>query len=176
MLNFSTSPQHKTKKSSRYLPKHPRHGARKKVGKSFESKVIFTSHFDPRGHNVSQIINRGLHLIKNSPFLHNTFPDGSILVASKRCKNFKDLLVRGDPYNIKHDLTGIVPQQYKPCGKKCDSCDNFVASQSYVISNVAGRKYYIRQDNTCSTPNVIYMAYWKKCKTKDVGSTISWKP
>ena len=84
--------------------------------------------FNPRGPNVSQIINNHLHLIKNSPFLHNIFSDGSILVANKRCQNLKDLLVRGDRCNKKHDLSDIVPHQYKPCGKKCDACDNFAAS------------------------------------------------
>ena len=62
----------------------PRHEARKKVGKSFENKEIFTSTFNQRGPNVSQIINRQLYLIKNSTFLCNMFPDGSILVANKR--------------------------------------------------------------------------------------------
>ena len=67
----------------------PKHEARKKVKKSFENKVIFTSTFNPRGPNVSQIINRHLHLIKNSLFLHNIFPDGFILVANKFCQNPK---------------------------------------------------------------------------------------
>ena len=154
----------------------PRHEARKKVETFFENKVTFTSTFNPRGPNVPQIINRHLHLIKNSPFLHNIFPHGSILVTNKHYQNLKDLLVSGDPYNIKHDLTDIAPHQYKPCGKKCDSCDNFVATQSHVISNANGRKYYIRRDRNCSTPNVVYMAYCKKCKKQGVGSIISWKP
>ena len=64
----------------------PRHEARKKVEKSFENKVIFTSTFKPQGPNVPQIINRHLHLIKNSPFLQNIFPVGSILVANKHCQ------------------------------------------------------------------------------------------
>ena len=122
---------------------------------------------------MSQIINRHLHLIKNSPFLHNISPDGSILVTNKRCQNLKDLLVCGGPYNIKHDLTDIVPHQYKPCGEKFDSCDNFFVSQSYMISSAPGRKYYIRRDSTCSTPNAVYMAYCKNCKKQGVGSTIS---
>ena len=86
----------------------PRYEACKKVEKSFENKVIFTLIFNPRGPNVSQIINRHLHLIKNSPFLHNIFPDGFTLVANKHCPNLKDILVCGHPYNIKHDLTDIV--------------------------------------------------------------------
>ena len=82
-------------------------------------------------------------------------------------------MLRGGPYNIKHDLTDIVSHQYKPSDKKCDSCDNFVAKESYVISSATGRKYYIHQDSTCSAPNV---AYGRKCKKQGVGSTISWKP
>ena len=108
-----------------------------------------------------------MYLIKKSPFLHNIFSDGSILAANKRCQNLKDLLVRGDTYNIKHDWTYSVPHQYKPCGKKCDSCDNFVASQSHVISNATGRTYYILRDSTCSKCCIYGILHI---------STISWKP
>ena len=89
-----------------------RHEAGKIVEKSFENRVIFTSTFNPRGLNVSQIIIRRLNLIKNSLFHHNIFPDGSIVVASKHCENVQDLLVCGDRYNIiniKHDLTHCSP-------------------------------------------------------------------
>ena len=51
------------------------------------------------------------------------------------------------------------------------TCDNFVATQSYVLPNATGRKYYIRQNSTCSTPNVVNMTYCKKCKKQDFGST-----
>ena len=80
--------------------------------------ITFTSTFNPGGPNVSQVINRHLHVIKNSSFLRSIFPDGSILVANKRCQNVKDLLVRVVRYNIKRNLTNIAPHQYKPCGKK----------------------------------------------------------
>ena len=63
---------------------------------------------------MCQIVNRHLHFIKNSTFLHNIIPEGSILVANKHCQNFKDLLVRSDPYNIEYDSTDIIPYQYKP--------------------------------------------------------------
>ena len=84
--------------------------------------------------------------------------------------------IKSDPYNIKHDLINIVSHQYKPCGKKCDSFYNFVTNLSYVISNATGREYYIRQDSTCSTPNVVYMPYCKKYKKQGVGFPIWWKP
>ena len=44
-----------------------------------------------------------------------------------------------------------------------------------MISNATGRKYYIHQDSTCSTPNVVYKTYSEKCKNQGAGSTISWK-
>ena len=44
------------------------------------------------------------------------------------------------------------------------TCDNFVATQSYVVPNATGRKYYIRQNSTCSTPNVVNMTYCKKAR------------
>ena len=125
---------------------------------------------------MSQIINRLLYIIKNSPFLHNNFPDGCILVANKPCQNFKDLLALGDPHNINHDLTDVVPHQYKPCGKKCDSYEEFVTSQSNVICNAAGRKYYIRWDSDCCTQNIVYTTYCIKCRKLGFGSRISWKP
>ena len=49
-------------------------------------------------------------------------------------------------------------------------------SQSYLILNGSGRKYYIRRDNNCSTPYFVYIAYCKKCKKQGVVSTILWKP
>ena len=108
-------------------------------------------------------------------FSRNLFPEDSILVPNKRCQNLKNLLVRGHRYNIKHDLTDIVSHQNKPCGKKYDSFDNFIANQSYVISNATGRNYYIRRDSTLCAPNVVYIAYCKKCKNQRVGTTLSWK-
>ena len=45
-----------------------------------------------------------------------------------------------------------------------------------MISNATGRKYYIRRDSTCFTPNVVYVIYCKKCIKQGVGSTISWTP
>ena len=93
---------------------------------------------------MSQIINRLLYIIKNSPFLHSTFPDDCILVANKPCQNFKDLLALGDPYNIKHDLTDAVPHQYKPCSKKCDWYEDFVIAIYFGIAIAVHKMLYVR--------------------------------
>ena len=126
--------------------------------------------------NVADIVNRNLHLIRDTPLLNKLFPPGTITVANKRGNNLKELMLRGDPYNIKTDLTDNDAHGYVKCGKKCDSCDNFVQETSYVTCNATGRKFYLRRDSTCSTPNIIYLAFCKRCGKQGVGSTVKWKP
>ena len=67
-------------------------------------------------------------------------------------------------------MTDTVPHQYKPCGKKCDSFDNFVNFQSYVISDATERKYYKCQNNTLSLYQMLYIWYIaKNVKSKALG-------
>ena len=68
------------------------------------SSVIFSAEFNPRGPNVSEIINRHRHLIETDDTLKQLFPETSIVVVNKRGKNLQELLTRADPYNIKSDL------------------------------------------------------------------------
>ena len=68
------------------------------------SSVIFSAEFNPRGPNVSEIINRHRHLLETDDTLKQLFPENSIVVANKRGKNLQELLTRADPYNIKSDL------------------------------------------------------------------------
>ena len=75
----------------------------------------------------------------------------------------KDLLVRGDPYNMKEDLCGNIKHGYVKCNKKCDSCDNYVDETSYLTSNATGRRFKISRDSSCASKNVIYVAYCKHC-------------
>ena len=82
-----------------------------------------------------------------------------------------------DPYNIKDDQQLKEDRVYSKCSyKNCDSYNNFVDETTYAECNATGRKYKIRRDTSCSSKNVIYVAYCIKCRKKGVGSTISWKP
>ena len=115
--------------------------------------------FHPRDPNVSEIINKHKHLLETDDTLKQLFPKNSIIVTNKRGRNLQDLLTRANPYNIKSDLLDLNVHGYKKCGKKCDSCNNFVDETSFVISKAIGRKYWIRRDSICTTKNVIYLAY-----------------
>ena len=76
---------------------------------------------------MSHIINRHLYLIKNSQFLHNIFPDGSILAAYKRCQNLKNLLVCGDPYNVRVILVKKIPRRF------LDDFGNFRKKKKFFV-------------------------------------------
>ena len=45
----------------------------------------------------------------------------------------------------------------------------------YHLLNILQQKK-IRIHLTCTTPNMIYLAYWTKCGKQGVGSTENWKP
>ena len=97
------------------------------------------------------------------------------MTAFKREKNLKELLMRGDPYNIKEDHNNHNKHGYKRCDQNCDSCDNFVLEMDHIISNATGRKYTIRKDFTCSSKFVVYCAICNKCNSQGVESTVMWK-
>ena len=101
------------------MRKIPRDVARAKTVRAYEKNcIVFSTMFSPHGPDISGIIKTHQHLLQlKTP---NVFPENSIMVAHKRGKNLKDLMVRGDPYNIKSDLTGGSSGGYLKCGQKCD--------------------------------------------------------
>ena len=67
----------------------PTHEAHKKVETSFENKVIFASTFNPRCPNVSQIINRYLHLLRIHHFSLTSSQMGQYLLLINVVKTSK---------------------------------------------------------------------------------------
>ena len=159
------------------IGKMSRQNARKKRESSNASNaIIFPAQFNPRGPNVTEIIKKHQHLLESNPILNDLFPPRSIIVANKRGNNLKELLLRGDPYNIKPDLLDKREYGYTRCNKKCDSCDNFVSPTTKITCFATGRVWKIRRNSTCSSKNVVYLAVCKNCGKQGVGSTVSWKP
>ena len=82
--------------------------------------------FNPRGPNVSEIIDKDRHLLETDDTLKQLFPKSYIIVANKRGRNLQELLSRANLYNIKNDLLDLNAHGYKKIREKCDSCNNFV--------------------------------------------------
>ena len=111
------------------------------------------------------MINQHRHVLETDDTLKQLFPKNYIIVANKRGRNLQEILTRADPYNIKTDLLDLHIHGYK----KCDSCNDFVDETSFVISKATGWKYWIRRNSTCTTKNVMYLAYCTKCGEQGTG-------
>ena len=107
---------------------------------------------------MNAIIRKHDHILQNNTVLKEPFPSHSITVANKRGNNLHQLIARPDPYNIKTEFLDQTAHAYKKCGRKCDSCDNFVLEETSFMCFPTGTKFRICRDSTCNTKNVIYLA------------------
>ena len=151
--------------------------ARQKSTKTFvHDSVIFSSTYNPRGPNIGNIIRKHSNLLHGTPGLKDIFPSNCIKVSTRRCSNLKELLTRADPYSIKQDVNDTSTHGYRKCGSKCDSCDSYVLEGGAITCKATGRKFKIRRETTCTSCNVIYVAFCKVCEFQGSGSTTKWLP
>ena len=88
------------------------------------------------------------------------------LVAKRRPKNLKDLLVRA---------TMKPPQQLhegkSPCGRpRCKNCVHIRTSMTFA-SAIMEQKFRARVTANCRTKNIIYLIECQRCKKQYVGET-----
>ena len=103
------------------------------------------------------------YLLETDDTLKQLIPRNYIIVGNKRGRNLQEPLSRADPYNIKNGSLDLNIHDYKKCGKKSNSYNNFVDEPSVLKSKATGRKCRIRRDIACTTKNVIYLTYCTKC-------------
>ena len=148
----------------------------KKQRTIIKNTIVFPAEYNPRGPNMNAITRKHEYILQNNTVLKELFPSNSVIVANKRGNNLHQMISRADPYNIKTDLLDQTPRGYKKCGRKCDSCNNFVLEETSFICFTIGTKFRIRRDSTCNTKNIIYLAYCKKYHKQSIRSCIEWKP
>ena len=88
-------------------------------------------------------------------------------ITYRQPKNLKKL-VTGLPVVGVNDVVAN-PGCYK-CGKNCHVCPKLVESRAFVSKNT-GRTYKIKQEVTCTSSFVIYLASCKKCGGQYVGKS-----
>ena len=121
------------------------------------------------------MITRHLPIITDSPNQVKMFPQDSIFCAYKRSPNLKNLMVRVYPYTIKPTKEVDQDPGCNGCMKRCGSCRNFgdhISSFEYFgTKKIFKSRRYLK----CTTPNMMYIAYYRKCGKQGVGSTANWK-
>ena len=82
-----------------------------------ENEIVFCNKYNPHGPNINSIIQKHPHILNSFQIMKNK----EILVAYKRKKNLKELLMKADPYNIISNIDDEM-HTYVPCKQRCDSC------------------------------------------------------
>ena len=150
--------------------KIPRSEAIKKVIRDSKGdRVVFSIRYDPRLPSITKIVRKHHRtMIEDDPRLKEVFQQPP-LVAYKRNKNLKDMLIRSKvpkPNNSrpKRKLTGM-----KKCGK-CVTCP-FVKESKKVKSTATNFYKEINQSVDCNSDNIIYMIECGKnnCREQYVG-------
>ena len=95
--------------------------------------------------------------IHNNTVLTDLFPSNSIIVANKSRNNLHQLIAQTDPCKIKTDLLDQTPHGYKRCGRKCDSCDNFILEETSFISFATGILKLEFLEKVLVTPKTLYI-------------------
>ena len=125
----------------------------KKQRTASKNTNVFPAEYSTRRPNVNATIKKHK---QNNTILEELFPSNSIIVANKSGNNLHYLIAQTDPYKIKRDLLDQTPHGYKRCGRKCDSCDNFILEEKSFMLCHRNTKFRILRDSTCNTKNVIY--------------------
>ena len=103
--------------------------------------------------------------------LKEIFRSKSIFPAYCRTKNLIEILAPSiiRPFSIDNQAGGRTGC-FK-CNKRCDLCEYSLIQGSNFQSSATGRHYSIRQNLSCSSWNVIYLATCNKCNLQYVGSS-----
>ena len=91
------------------------------------------------------------------------------LIAFRRCKNLKDILVRARLSNEGNG--GTDKKGCSRCGKsRCQVC-NVMSNSEHFHSNIDSREYRINYSFNCDSSNVVYLLECTVCGVQYVGST-----
>ena len=153
----------------------PRNQLLHKAGKNkvTHRKIPLILDFNPALPNISNVLRKNLPLLYSSPAMKEVFPDNSIFPAFRKCKSLKDhfqttkTCVRSNVNDVNNIKSGC----FKCVKSRCDLCANFLDECINFSSVITGKNYVIRDNLTCSSCNVIYLASCLECNVQYVGST-----
>ena len=107
----------------------------------------------------------------SSPGVKEIFPSKSIFTAYRRTKNLKEILAPSIIRLFSIDNQADGRAGCFECNKRCDLSKIFLIQGCNFQSSATGRQYSIRQNLSCSSRNVIYLATCNKCNLQYVGSS-----
>ena len=130
-------------------------------------RVPLVATYHPALNSLGKVPRRLHPMLTNSEEHRKVFPEPP-LIAFRRCKNLKDILVRArlsNEGNGGNDKKGC-----SRCGKsRCQVC-NVMSNSEHFHSNIDSREYRINNSFNCDSSNVVYLLEGTVCGVQYVGS------
>ena len=124
----------------------------------------FCVSFHPKLQNINKILRQELEVLKHNPTTKHIL-ENRIIVAFRKGRNLKDILVRSD-IERKDKLE---PGSF-PCKAKCKICKYITPTKS-VESRDKSYYFKIKSHLSCCSTSLIYMISCKKCGIQYIGQT-----
>ncbi|KAI8516763.1 corticospinal neuron axon guidance through spinal cord [Branchiostoma belcheri] len=136
-----------------------------------QDRTVLVTTYSPHLPPLHTTIKKYWNLLQLSSRTKDIFKDPP-LVAYRRNKNIKDMLVRARiPKENRNFLEKFVPSGSFPCGKnRCTNCA-YVKKANNFKSHRTGKCYAIRTHINCQSKNIVYLIQCKKCGVQYVGET-----
>ena len=131
-------------------------------------RVPLVATYHPALNSLGKVARRLHPMLTNSEEHREVFPEPP-LIAFRRYKNLKDMLVRARLSNEGNG--GTDEKGCSRCGKsRCQVC-NVMNNCEHFHSNIDSRKYRINYSFNCDSSNVVYLLECTVCGVQYVGST-----
>ncbi|XP_019614385.1 PREDICTED: uncharacterized protein LOC109462296 [Branchiostoma belcheri] len=143
----------------------------KKTPTAPQDRTVLVTTYSPHPPPLHTVITKYWNLVQLSSRTRDIFQDPP-LVAYRRNKNIKDMLVRARiPKENRNLLEKFVPSGSFPCGKNgCTNCA-YVKKANNFKSHRTGKCYAIRTHINCQSKNIVYLIQCKKYGVQYVGET-----
>ena len=131
-------------------------------------RVPLVATYHPALNGLGKVARRLHPMLTNSEEHRRVFPEPP-LIAFRRCKNLKDILVRA---RLSSEGNGGTDKKgCSRCGKsRCQVC-HVMSNSEHFHSNVDSREYRINYSFNCDSSNVVYLLECTVCGVQYVGST-----
>ena len=137
-----------------------REDALKRVSREASKREPFVLTYHPALPSVSKMVRKHWKvMVDGSTILKRCFPQPSV-VAYKRSKNLKDMLIRSKVKNTRASTRNVLG--FKPCKTVCAMCLNSPVASSHRCYRT-GQEWKIAAKITCKTKNVVYKLSCLKC-------------
>ena len=140
--------------------KKPREEALVYKRKESNERVPFVLTYHPRLRMMGKILHRNYKLLQSNERLKKAFPEPP-MVAFKRLKNLRDMLVHTGPRAINQGVGSC-------SDKRCKCCKHLQGTTEFEIN---GKKHCVKNGGSCDTENVIYGLRCKQCDQWYIGES-----